>query len=437
MKIPCEKIVGNLLRQSNESVKNVISAYDIYVDMDRNEMNLSKFQVLFLDQCADYLQIKTHCEGRKLYNKKNLVRKIVFRIESLKPMDCPECSSMYKLDIKETPLCTCARCCKGSHNCSVIREFRSSLPDTVMRGFVWLCPVCIGKMEFAEEKLVESSETLDPNENLSVGDSNETREVDHMHAETNADTSPGTNTARNGVVGERERLNICYKYKRANCPHGIRGNRLINGRKCQYAHPVSCKRYCSFGFQGNAGCKRGKDCTFYHPVLCKFSVKNRLCLNEDCSYVHLKGTARKENGNNRSLRNDHSMNDNRVMNPIGKKSDANENNYFLKLEKMIEMMRKDYEEQFRSFRMEFGRSSYVDPVQPRYQHQSLPVYPHVQTYAERTMQPAQIKQTGSGKVLAQTGQEDWVNREQSKPILQRPQTRAMPSYRDVGPQYYY
>ncbi len=35
------------------------------------------------------------------------------------------------------------------------------------------------------------------------------------------------------------------------------------------------------------------DCEFLHPTLCKNSVKKRVCLDKQCKYPHLRGTARK------------------------------------------------------------------------------------------------------------------------------------------------
>ena len=36
----------------------------------------------------------------------------------------------------------------------------------------------------------------------------------------------------------------------------------------------------------------GSNCKFYHPILCRYSVRERLCTNEKCTFVHLTGTRR-------------------------------------------------------------------------------------------------------------------------------------------------
>ena len=80
------------------------------------------------------------------------------------------------------------------------------------------------------------------------------------------------------------------------CPHGLTGKRLIEGKRCPFQHPIRCRYYTQYGNYKHKGCKKMKDCTFYHPKLCRDSVSQRCCLNKECGYVHLKGTARKTVG---------------------------------------------------------------------------------------------------------------------------------------------
>ena len=70
------------------------------------------------------------------------------------------------------------------------------------------------------------------------------------------------------------------------------GNKEINGQKCPYSHPRRCKRFCSFGPRGRGGCNRGNECVLHHPKLCNNSLRNSTCFNENCIFVHLKGTKR-------------------------------------------------------------------------------------------------------------------------------------------------
>ena len=65
----------------------------------------------------------------------------------------------------------------------------------------------------------------------------------------------------------------------------------MNGVKCPNSHPPRCNKYTRFG-TGKKGCKKGKNCQYFHPILCKFSVKDRRCPNDLCTFPHLVGTKR-------------------------------------------------------------------------------------------------------------------------------------------------
>ena len=79
------------------------------------------------------------------------------------------------------------------------------------------------------------------------------------------------------------------------CLHGLTGKRLINGEACPHRHPPRCFRWCKHGKHKKLGCTRGKECNFFHPRLCQGSVLKRVCLDENCTLVHLKKTRRSDN----------------------------------------------------------------------------------------------------------------------------------------------
>ena len=92
-----------------------------------------------------------------------------------------------------------------------------------------------------------------------------------------------------------DRDNICNKLRHGKCPHGISGKTEYKGKSCEFVHPKVCKRYVRNGSAGRYGCKLSeKQCKYFHPILCKNSVKSRKCLDKNCSYTHLRGTARRE-----------------------------------------------------------------------------------------------------------------------------------------------
>jgi hypothetical protein len=86
---------------------------------------------------------------------------------------------------------------------------------------------------------------------------------------------------------------ICDRYRRSVCPHGRQGKFLVGGKPCKFAHPQTCFRYCKYG-PGNEenNCNRGGNCQQFHPTLCKYSVKDKLCTDRTCTYIHLIGTKR-------------------------------------------------------------------------------------------------------------------------------------------------
>ena len=81
-------------------------------------------------------------------------------------------------------------------------------------------------------------------------------------------------------------------YKRGKCPHGLSGKTKVDNKECLHRHPKKCIPYCRFGSDRAMGCNK-VDCKLMHPILCRFSVGRGLCINEKCTFAHLKGTRRK------------------------------------------------------------------------------------------------------------------------------------------------
>ena len=85
----------------------------------------------------------------------------------------------------------------------------------------------------------------------------------------------------------------------------------MNDSKCEKEHPKRCFKYCRCGDKHRHGCKEESSCEYFNPSLCKFSVQKRICNNKDCTFVHLKGTRRKESNPDQtrknSRENDHTL----------------------------------------------------------------------------------------------------------------------------------
>ena len=280
----CEEIIGRLLMNGNDIHKKVISTFKHDENLLANEKRMSKFQVPMLEETAEYLKVAFEdCNGKKLYPKPVLVKKIINRLYSTLPVVCADCNDTYAGDLNEEPLFSCQLCDRGAHNCDQIKQFKASLPKTIPKGFVWICPTCSGftVTEVATKPSIPSKAPTQPGLDLSV-------------VQTNSTLADQTSKPDLTIINASQNTKICPRYKRGICPHGLRGNKLIEGKTCSFDHPRACRKYSSFGSRGHRGCKRGSNCKFYHPVLCRYSVRDRLCTNENCTFVHLKGTKRRK-----------------------------------------------------------------------------------------------------------------------------------------------
>ena len=134
----------------------------------------------------------------------------------------------------------------------------------------------------------------------------------------------------------------CQRYKKGICPHELKGNKLHEGKKCDYEYPKYCIKYCRHGNQKKLGCKKGANCNFFHPVLCKNSVKNKVFTNIECKSIHLKDTRRKESESSRPRP------------KTGARNSAEDENtvpeHFLQLQRLVEMMRANFVNEIASIR---------------------------------------------------------------------------------------
>ena len=289
IKQQAKEIIGKLLMNSDEIQKKVISEFEYDVQQSRNEKNLNKFQVQMLEDTAEYLKIEVvDCNNKKLYNKNMLTKKILNKVCALLPVMCSDCESNYSIEIGEQSYFSCAKCDRGSHNCDSLKEFHASLPKIVPIGFLWLCSTC--RSDITPEKALSSlpaSSEIPQTENESAD-----RPL-NGNLESNNGPSAAVPAYR-GPVTPKDGANIkmCNLYKKGICPHGLTGNKIINEKKCSFAHPRACRNYTAYGSRDPRGCNPGSNYKYYHPILCRYSVKSCLCSNEKCTFVHLKGTKR-------------------------------------------------------------------------------------------------------------------------------------------------
>ena len=297
IEISTKTAIGTLLlRANNELVKRVITAYSTSASRSVNVKALSKFTLDILDPCAEYLNIElADKDGNKLYTKDTLVTRILLAIQALLPASCSECSKMYMVDFEaeessSPPPYFCAFCFQGSHNCEPIMSKHKALEETGLTlplGLLWICEHCKAAnnpIKPRKSKLRHDSVTSTPRHahgNTAIHQTPTPR--DDTMSSLQSGNSMLNFESQKDLIDKLQKVQsetICDQYRSGKCPHGIRGNKEVEGVKCQYKHPKRCFKFCRAGTKGNGGCKKGTSCNFYHPALCRFSVQKRLCTNK-------------------------------------------------------------------------------------------------------------------------------------------------------------
>ena len=291
-------VLGTLLNNADAPSKKVLSSYSFSVPYKTNVDKMKAHSAVLLEACATYLGFTVREGDRKLYkNQKVLCDRLILKIESLFDIECTECKITYRNELKDTPLLRCRLCLQGSHNCSGMVSKVEALNDLQSKnlippGTTWLCHECLKKNDLSLQPSQKiAKEKLGPTEDNPA----HLHRIDEEEDEENEEDreSPRRGRDKTEATKTNKSSKICKNYIQRKCPHGLTGKRLINDQQCPDQHPRRCRFYSRFGNDKDRGCRKGKDCTFFHPKLCRDSVALRRCLNKECTYHHLKGTARK------------------------------------------------------------------------------------------------------------------------------------------------
>ena len=261
--------MGKLLRSIDLESRQVVATYDIRLSLEENGKNLIKFGVPKLEQCASAMSIKIKKEdGKKLFNKALLIRKVLLKIKAHLPHQCVECKEEYTVGLCESPLFTCYQCMKPSHNCETLARFNSALPPIHPKGFIWMCEACLDD----PDAQINSAKVSD-NE-----DKNKSKE---QETEVTKECAPSEIDLTDTKPQEKK---LCKYYIYKNCKYGDKG------KNCPYNHPKKCFRFMQNGNKSSRGCIKGKECKFFHPPICRSSMRIGMCLKKECRYHHIKGT---------------------------------------------------------------------------------------------------------------------------------------------------
>ena len=200
------------------------------------------------------------------------------KVESLFPQTCSECELEFSVELDVTPLFSCHRCSRPSHNCKSIANLHLVLPAILPRGLVWECHYCLGNataISGANRKcnsIENDQEKADEIVTEIKSDANKMNEDGRKNDDTcdanGHQTSPKIN---------------CKFYMRKQCKHGRKG------RDCKFYHPDLCSKF-TLRADKSGGCKKGENCSKTHPKLCWMSVEQKKCTRQNCKFYHIRGT---------------------------------------------------------------------------------------------------------------------------------------------------
>ena len=269
--------IGRLLLAVELKSRKLVSNYDVRLSFKDNCRNFNKFKVGELESCASALKIEVKTEdGKKKYNKPDLVGAIVSKIVSHLPHTCGSCSEEYTVQLDDTILYECHACGVPSHCCTELKKIQSLYPGGLPGGFVWLCGMCIETKKSKPPGTPENEDSL----NLDEAEKETVKGKEEASEEVEKTES---NQEEPSKQKQNEKI-LCKFYVYKKCKHGAKGN------GCPFAHPKKCFKFCSDGTHKKRGCNKGKECTFFHPPLCRSALKNRVCDKQDCKFHHVKGT---------------------------------------------------------------------------------------------------------------------------------------------------
>ena len=272
-----------------------------------------------------------------------MIQRIICKVQNLLPDTCQICNCTYVSKISDSPLLACELCGQEVHkkcflakigvtpldNCDVFKIINPlQLP-----GIHYFCQECEKEVVPLARNINDLAVTgTEPQSNIKEandfgplasevistcqGNSVSSKAVNHPptvenHASTVQNGEINTNSS--ATISKKETCNSkteifnnntppakskeannktknCVFYLKNRCKHGLKGT------KCAFLHPERCTKLLQHGTKSPEGCNLGKKCSFFHPKMCPSSITKRVCFDEKCQFVHVKGTKRMEQG---------------------------------------------------------------------------------------------------------------------------------------------
>ena len=286
-----------------------------------NILSIKNYHVPDLKETIAYLRGTTLEEAPEVKQELDgllqagLVEVLVRRVENMLPDMCRACNSMYS----STAVAglQCIRCDRVAHM-ECFNKDEATLRTTIMYGkdLVYICNLCnngvikekvikdhmktkkrkqteVGAAEKTVEPAPETSEIPNPfsdsDESTDEDDTNEdeeaaTRWAKRQKKATNKKEN-AKNKAKTNEVQETEAESekpMCIHFRNNRCKFGLKGE------GCKFYHPKRCNKK----WKGEAGGCKNANCKLFHGKLCKGSLQSKVCLKENCTYLHSKDTRR-------------------------------------------------------------------------------------------------------------------------------------------------
>lgn len=313
----------------NTEVRDVIRAYDPAKTMTQIRNALNRFSKPRITSTLEYLNVDKN--EWKDHLKPKCMKILMQRIQNLMPKHCTHCNASYVVDKDQESLLPCERCGVDVHKSCLLQQLKIG-DDTELNSeevkklvnphglLIYLCSDCNKFLQVKNETIsnmiepvasatieeVSSDGNVDGDEGSSKGKEDKdkkeenknknnpkkqttsarkikTKPIQEDHTEDEDEDDAKDEDSGHSFVKREE---ICRHYKKGKCEHGRKGE------NCQYSHPKPCRKLMEHGNKGPRGCQG--NCKSFHPRMCFQSLKKGECFNEQCNFVHVKGTKRKK-----------------------------------------------------------------------------------------------------------------------------------------------
>ena len=237
------------------------------------------FKLLLSTAQVDFPTLGAQLSTFKGTTKPAFATAIVQFIQDARTITCLKCSQDYSPYSSEntTSEVVCLMCCRPGH----LGCYADTLIDET--GIVFLCSICLP----ARKNPAPDSQVAPPVE-LEPADNEKLKTTAPLSERLASDSDPSDKKLLQDSEYDRSKP-VCPLLLKHECSHGITG---LTGGPCANYHPTWCKKHMRNGPEGKRGCKKGDKCRYFHASLCLNGLATKMCLNENCKLIHIRGVKR-------------------------------------------------------------------------------------------------------------------------------------------------